>query len=96
MSQSFIDELLRSAAGDGGSLPINAKPYRMDFDDLLNAWSIERSHSIECEMLLNLSRAIIARLMATDTNQVVAADQDTTDLIHQIDDRLRNRPTNRA
>ena len=96
MSQFFIDELLRSAAGDGGSLPIDVRPYRMDFDDLFEAWSIERSHSIECEMLLNLSRDTIARLMATSADQAVAPDEDTGDLIREINDRLRNSPTNRA
>ena len=96
MSQNFIDELLRSAAGDGGSLLMDARWHRTDFDDLLKAWTIERGHSIECEILLNLSRAAIARLMATGTDSSSAVDQDTTDLIREIDHRLRNCSANRT
>lgn len=87
-----IDELFSTAAGDGGSMPVGPKPMRLDMNGILQAWTIERGHSIECEMLLSLTRAVLLRMQANNQAQSWPDRQDTEDLIQQIEWRLRRSP----
>ena len=94
MSKFAIEDLLLTAAGDGGSISARPKPPAMESDDLFNAWSIEREQSIECEMLLGLSRATIVRLLRSDNKWSVRGRRTAKELLRQIDDRLKKRSTN--
>ena len=96
MSKFAIEDLLLSAAGDGGSVPFRAKPPTMDAMDLFNAWSMEREQSVECEMLLNRSRAAIVRLLESGKGPSSRKRRDALALIRQIDHRLGQRPTDRT
>ncbi len=96
MSKFAIEDLLLSAAGDGGSVPFRAKPPAMDAMDLFNAWTIERDHGVECEMLLSLSRAAIVRLLETEKEPSARKRRSALALIRQIDHRLGQRPTDRT
>jgi len=60
-----FEELWKSA-DDGASTPFGATTYRTEaeFDQLLDAWFLERRNSIEFEMLLGQSRRVIARLLS--------------------------------
>jgi len=59
-------EDLWMSADDGASTPSGPTALRTEaeFDDLLDAWFLERRNSIEFEMLLGQSRKLIARLLA--------------------------------
>jgi hypothetical protein len=96
LSDFTIEGLLRTAGGDGGSVPMAARPDRPESDDLYRAWEIERSHSIETEMLLTLSRAAIARLLETPESPAGLDARTTLDLIEQIDSHLRRYGPERA
>ncbi len=62
---SRFEDLWRSAADDGASHPLVPVACRNEeeLDEILDAWSRERGHSIEYEMLLGQSRKLIARLL---------------------------------
>ncbi len=65
MSKNRLEDLWNSA-DDGASAPIGTLANRpeSDFDELLDAWFLERRNSIEFEMLLDESRRLIERLIA--------------------------------
>ncbi len=67
MSKNRLEDLWNSA-DDGASAPIGTLANRSesDFDELLDAWFLERRNSIEFEMLLDESRRLIERLIAED------------------------------
>ncbi len=96
MSPFSIDELLSTAGNDGGSIPVASTSKRLEFDELFKAWTIERGHSIECEILLNLSRALLVRLQANQPTQAWHDRQDAEDLIEQIEHRLHSCPLDRS
>ena len=96
MSRFALEDLLLSAAGDGGSVPFRSKPPAMDAMDLFNAWSMEREQSVECEMLLNLSRAAIVRLLESEKEPSPRRRRSALALIRKIDHRLGQRPTDRT
>ena len=58
-------EDLWNSADDGASAPIGPLEIRAEaeFDDLLDAWSLERQSRIESEILLAQSKVLIARLV---------------------------------
>ena len=96
MNSFSIESLLQSAGSDGSSVPAGPVGSGPDSQLLLEAWGIERAHSIECEILLALSRQVIARILANQPGQTVTNLQTTRELIRQIDNRLRNRPSDRS
>jgi len=59
-------EDLWKAANDGASTPSGPLPTHTeaDFDELLDAWFLERRNSIEFEILLDESRKLIERLLS--------------------------------
>lgn len=60
-----LEDLWKSA-DDGASSPIGPLQIRdeSEFDDLLDAWYVERQNSIECEILLEQSKELIVRLLS--------------------------------
>ena len=88
MSRDFLAELLEMAAGDGGSAVENQPTPWSDPGEILQAWSIERGHTIECEMLLNLSRAVIQRLMQQGPRPTPHDLRNSRVLLRQIERRL--------
>ncbi len=60
-----FEDIWRSAADDGASYPLVPVACRneAEVDEIMDAWSRERSHSIEYEMLLGQSRKLLARLL---------------------------------
>ena len=88
MSEFTFAELLRSAAGDGASVPTRVEPPDLVYEALFEAWSIERGHSIECEILLRLSRAAIAQLLEDGRDVLASGWIDLGDLMQQIDSQL--------
>jgi len=65
MMMHRLEELWQSA-DDGASAPVGPLETRTEaeFDDLLDAWYVERRNSIECGILLDESRKLIERLLA--------------------------------
>ena len=96
MSKFMIEDLLRTAAGDGGSVPVGPKSPSREIGELFEAWSIECGHNIECDLLLKRSRAAIAHLLTAQTPQSRHEKRLAKDLIRQIDHRLGKRPSNRS
>jgi len=64
MKNRFED--LWNSADDGASAPPSPLATRgeAEFEELLDAWFLERRNSIECEILLDQSRKLIARLIS--------------------------------
>jgi hypothetical protein len=64
MTNRFED--LWNSADDGASSPIGPLGFHgeAEFDGLLDAWYVERQHSIEFEILLDQSKKMIRRLLA--------------------------------
>src|SRR4051794_23536959 len=50
--RSRIENLWKSAAGDGALTPVGVARPESDFDDLMDAWSRERQTSIECRLAM--------------------------------------------
>ena len=99
MQRSAFEVLLQSAAGDGGAATFGRRSTpRVELEDLMQAWSIERSRSVEYEILLELSRAAIADLLATDDRRTSSPDhlQDLRALLRRIDTQLDAGPSDRA
>ena len=96
MSKFTIEDLLRTAPGDGASMSSGVSIPPLDYDDLLKAWAIERGHNIECEFLLDLSRITIAQLLENVANQSLIERIDTDNLIEQINIQLRKYATKRT
>ena len=65
MMQNRLEDLWNSA-DDGASSPIGPLATRTeaDFDDLLDAWYVERRNCIEFEILLDESRRLIRQLLS--------------------------------
>jgi len=61
-----LEDLWKSAADDGASMPLGPTVARTeaDFDELMEAWFLERSNSIEYEMLLSQAHQMIAHLLS--------------------------------
>jgi len=59
-------EDLWNAADDGASTPASPLDLKTEaeFDELLDAWFLERRNSIEFEILLEESRKLIERLLS--------------------------------
>ncbi len=71
MIKNRLEDLWNSA-DDGASCPIGALANRSEaeFEELLDAWYLERQNSIEFEILLQESRRLIERLLAeTDVSE---------------------------
>lgn len=65
MMMNRLEDLWKSA-NDGASSPVGhleLRPSAEESDDLLSAWYVERRNAIECEMLLDLSRSVLAKLV---------------------------------
>ena len=84
-----LEELWQSA-DDGASMPSGPLVTRTEaeFDDLLDAWYVERRNSIECEILLDESRKLIERLLA-DSVVSPSKRKRARRLIRAIDHTLR-------
>ena len=84
-----LEDLWKSA-DDGASAPIGPLEIRTEseFDDLLDAWYVERQNSIECEILLEQSRALILRL-ATEAAASPSRRKQARRLIRAIDQAIR-------
>ncbi len=95
MSQFAIEDLFRTAAGDGATIPSRMPAAAMDSRELLEAWNIERGHTIECELLLKVLRKAIARSLQTNVGQSATERRNHRDLIRQIDGRLKKSPSRR-
>lgn len=93
MSQFAIEDLFRTASGDGVTIPLRFSPSRTDSDEILKAWNIERSHSIECELLLKLLRRAMARSLKAKFPPSEASNRKNRDLIRAIDTRLNKSPS---
>jgi hypothetical protein len=65
MMTNRLEDLWKSA-DDGASAPIGplANRTEAEFDQLLDAWFVERRNSIEFEILLDESRKLMRRLLA--------------------------------
>ena len=65
MMKNRLEDLWNSA-DDGASTPVGPliNKNSSEFEDLLDAWFIERRNSIEFEILLDKSRDLIRRLVA--------------------------------
>ena len=65
MMKNRLEDLWNSA-DDGASAPIGPVLQKSDseFEELLDAWFIERRNSIEFEILLDESREMIRRLVS--------------------------------
>jgi hypothetical protein len=65
MMKNRLEDLWNSA-DDGASTPISPLDLRTEaeFDELLDAWFLERRNSIEFEILLEESRKLIERLLS--------------------------------
>jgi hypothetical protein len=84
-----IEEWWQSA-DDGASAPVGPLETRdeAEFDGLLDAWYLERRNCIECEILLEQSRVLIARLMA-ELDASPNRKRQARRLIRAIDQTLR-------
>jgi hypothetical protein len=91
-AQAMMNRLedLWKSADDGASAPIGPLGIRAEseFDDLLDAWYVERRNSIECEILLDRAKDLIARLMAEPPANPSRRKQ-ARQLIQAIDRALR-------
>ena len=84
-----LEDLWKSA-DDGASTPIGPLQIRTESecDDLLDAWFVERRNSIECEILLDHAKDLIARLLAEPSASPSRRKQGRQ-LIQAIDRALR-------
>jgi hypothetical protein len=82
-------EDLWQSADDGASTPFGPLEIRdeSEFDDLLDAWYVERRNSIECEILLDQSKALIRRLLV-ESNASPSRRKQARQLIRAIDRAL--------
>jgi hypothetical protein len=88
MMMNRLEDLWKSA-DDGASVPIGPIETKTEaeFDDLLDAWYVERRNSIECEILLEESRKLIQRLM-TEAGVSPSRKKRARQLIRAIDEAL--------
>ncbi len=66
---SRFDDLWRTAADDGASCPVGLDTARTgadgaEIDQLMNAWLSERTERIECSLVLDQARRLIAGMLA--------------------------------
>jgi hypothetical protein len=83
-------EDLWQSADDGASSPIGPLDVRRgaEFDDLLDAWYIERRNSVECEILLEQAKELIATL-ASEAEQSPSSSRKARRLVRAIDRTLQ-------
>jgi len=66
MMKSLIENLCKSAAGDGALTPVGAYHSNSELDALMDAWSRERQTSIECLLALEEAGRLLRELMDED------------------------------
>ena len=95
MTNRFED--LWNSADDGASSPVGPMLHHdeAEFDGLLDAWYLERQHSIEFEILLAESRKMIRRLLA-EADVSPESRRTARRLIRTINESLRTAPTDEA
>jgi len=83
-----LEELWKSA-DDGASTPFGPLEIRSEaeFEELLDAWYVERGKSIECEILLDQSKELIRRMLA-ESRGSPAIHKKARQLIRAIDRTL--------
>jgi hypothetical protein len=84
MSNRFED-LLATAAEDGASTPTGLYPFRngAEFEQLMEAWYIERQKSIESSLLLDRVHQLLTRILH-DGEVTETSRRKTLDLLHAI------------
>ncbi len=84
-----LEDLWKSA-DDGASAPLGpvASRTQAEFEQLMDAWFLERRNSIEFEILLGQSRKIIARLLA-EGDAPAGAGKKARRLLRAIEQTLR-------
>ena len=89
MMKNRLEDLWNSA-DDGASSPIGPLAIRTgeEFDDLLDAWYLERQNCIEFEILLDQSRRFIQQLLA-ETDVSASGRKRARRLIRAIESTLR-------
>jgi hypothetical protein len=80
-----LEDLWKSA-NDGAFTPVVHQEIRdeSEFDDLLDAWYVERRNCIECEILLDQSKVLISHLI-NDSDASPAKRKQARRLILAID-----------
>jgi len=61
--RSRIENLWKSAAGDGALTPVGVARPESDFDDLMDAWSRERQTSIECRLAMEEAGRLLREIL---------------------------------
>lgn len=95
MAQHDLDYLGWEAGTDGASIVgrPTGRPDIPDEDDateeLLGAWLVERSKSVEAELLLGRTCHILSRLITASSPVSVATRREIRHLIAEIRDQLR-------
>jgi len=89
MMTNRLEDLWKSA-NDGASTPVGPTTAHteVDFDELLDAWFLERRNSIEFEILLDESRKLIERLL-TEGDVSDSGRRQARRLIKAIDRTIR-------
>ncbi len=84
-------EDLWNAADDGASVPTDPRAYQseVEIEQLMQAWCLERSRSIEAEMVLGQSRRLLRQIMAGGSMSAVDRSR-VLSLIRSIDRTLRH------
>lgn len=61
-----LEDLWKTAASDGASCPVGPSVSRTgaELDQIMEAWFLERSRSIESSLLLDQSRKLLERVLA--------------------------------
>jgi len=62
-----LENLWKTAAGDGASIPVGMSRPDCEFDALLDAWFRERQDSIECRLYLDEAGRLLRELLDTET-----------------------------
>jgi hypothetical protein len=90
MMMNRLEDLWMSA-DDGASSPVGHRDLCTspgEADDLLDAWYVERRNAIECEILLDLSKTVLKKLLA-ESDASSAATRQARKLLRAIDRTLR-------
>ena len=85
MMTNRVEDLWQSAPNDGASAPIGPTPARtgVEFEQIMDAWFLERGRSVESELLLERSRKFLKRVMARTAS--VGERREIRGLIRAID-----------
>jgi hypothetical protein len=62
-----LENLWKTAAGDGALTPIGTNRPEFEFDALLDAWFRERQVSVECRLYLDEAGQLLRELVGQDT-----------------------------